>query len=163
MEITTKMEGYLSTDAKEAVENNRGNAAVGGSFDVSVNDKVTFGKIDFRSAFMAPRGMKASDWDKLTDEERESQGRKSEWYVIETDKGDMPLSMLLRGHQGVNPKTGKSEGAFLPRTRKPLTFISEEYGDLFGKTFVCVASADETNERFASTVKHRWFKEEKKG
>ena len=162
MEITTKMEAFLSTDARDAVENNRGNAAVGGSFDVAQNDKVTLGKIDFRSAYMAPRGMKSSDWDKLTDQEREDQGRKSEWYVIETDKGDMPLSMLLRTHQGVKPKEGKVEGTFCPKTRKPLTFISEEYGDLYGKTLTCIASADETNERFASTVKHRWFKVEGK-
>lgn len=162
MEITTKMEGYLSDDAKVAVENNQGNNAIGGSFDVVVGDKLTLGKIDFRSAFMAPRGMKASDWDKLSDDERESQGRKSEWYIIETDKGDMPLSMLLRTHQGVKPKDGKVESAFCPKTRKPLQFIADEYGDLFGKVIDCIASADETNERFASTVKHRWFKVESK-
>ena len=162
MEITNAMKGYLSEEAQRAVAADLGNNSNGGSFDVAVGETVTLGKLDYREMWAQPRDIPNAEWEKLSDDERKERGRHTDWYVIQTDAGDMPIMMLLRSHSGVKWTAGKAEEkAFKPMTRKALAFIPD-YGKYFGCKAKCVASADVVNEIYGNTVKHRLFVIEQK-
>lgn len=162
MEVTNSMKSYLSEEAQKAVSEDLGNNSNGGSFDIAVGETITLGKLDYREMWARPRTIKESEWDLMSDEERKEKGRHTDWYVIQTDSGDMPMMMLLRSHSGVKWTAGKAEEkAFRPMTRKSLAFIPE-YGKYFGLKAKCVASADVVNETYGNTVKHRLFVIEEK-
>ena len=162
MEVTNVMKGYLSEEAQRAVASDLGNNSNGGSFDVAVGETVVLGKLDYREMWAKPRNVTDAEWEAMTDEDRKEKGRHTDWYVIQTDSGDMPLMMLLRSHSGVKWTAGRQEEkAFKPMTRKQLSFIPE-YGKYFGLKAKCVASADVVNEIYGNTVKHRLFVIEEK-
>lgn len=166
MEINNSLAKVLTPAAAAALEGGKGNRFVGGSSTFVVGTQGTIEGIDYITSWVKPEDMADDVWNNMTADERQSEGRKIEYFAVITSVGNVSVSSLLADHSKVTewkssdePNATKVEAptnSYIPKSRNIEMWVGKEFMQTKGKTLKCVgiATVQPTGrQRFAQTHK----------
>lgn len=166
------IQNSVSERAYQALDEGKGNNAVGMSDGITVGMEFMITGIDYRESLMPPRGMSNEDFQALGDKDREEQGVLRGWFVFTTNNGDLSFTTVMGdiksktqdfwtpGENDIAENFNVMQGfdasrIFTPSCRTPKAWIKQGVDGLIGDTLVCVAT--KKTSRDGLTFKSRAF------
>ena len=166
MKLNQKIQSFVSSEAKAALIAGKGKRVVGLSNGAKVGDEYEITGIDFNTRYIRPDAIERDSWNAMSDEEKQSKGRKIEFFVFETNTGELSVSALLTPHDDVQTWDNVLDGedvanGYKPKTRKIEAFLNSAEMELLldGKhKLVCIATAETQSENQTFATRHKLFK-----
>lgn len=151
----------ITEAAKKALNEGKGNRAIGASLSIAVGNTYTILGVDYRENLFPPRDMSDEEFRALPEEEKQKVGRLTGWFEFTTNNGGLSFSAILGTSEMYNeafwtPAEGQTDEqagiskaedfdlnkVFRPSARTPETFIANDCDGLIGKT-ICVVGVRE--------------------
>lgn len=167
MKLNNKIQSFVSAEAKAALAAGKGKRVVGISNGAKVGDEFEITGIDFNTRYIRPDAIERDAWNAMSDTEKQEKGRKIEFFVFETNTGELSVSALLTPHDDVTTWDSVLEGAdvladaYRPKTRKIEAFLNSAEMEVLldGKhKLVCIATAETQSENQTFATRHKLFK-----
>ena len=165
MQLKQTISAKASAEAKAALAAGKGKRVIGIQNGAKVGDEYEVTGIDFNTRYLRPDAIDRDSWNAMSDEEKQTKGRKIEFFVFETNTGELSVSALLTPHDKVLEWENVLEGhdvknAYVPKTRKIEAFLNSAEMErlLDGKhKLLCIATSETQGENQTFATRHKLF------